>query len=75
MSTNNYNHIHPEFRHIMGMSDKDRIEFMDQPRWIGHKNAQQIFDTLQGLMHKPVRPRMTNLLIVGEPNNGKTTAL
>lgn len=68
-----YEHIHPDFRHIMGLSDKERIEFMDQPRWIGYKTAQQIMDSLQGLMHKPQRPRMPNLLIVGDPNNGKTT--
>ena len=73
MSTNSYEHILPDFRHIMGMADKERIEFMDQPRWIGNKTAQQILDTLQGLILKPVRPRMPNLLIVGESNNGKTT--
>lgn len=30
-------------------------------------------DTMRGFMDKPARPRMPNLLIVGEPNNGKTT--
>lgn len=66
-------HIHPDFRHIMGLSGTERIAFMDQPRWIGYKSAHQILDTLQGLMHKPQRPRMPNLLIVGDSNNGKTT--
>lgn len=70
-----YAHIHPDFQHIMSLSDIERIEFMDQPRWIGHKTTQQILDTLQGLMHKPARARMPNLLIVGDPNNGKTTVV
>jgi hypothetical protein len=75
MSISSYEHIHPDFRHIMGLPDKARIEFMDQPRWINYKAAQQIMDTLQGLMHKPQRPRMPNLLVVGDPNNGKTTII
>lgn len=66
-------HIHPDFRHIVGLSDQERLDFLDQPRWIGYKTAQQILDTLVALMNKPVRPRMPNLLIVGESNNGKTT--
>lgn len=69
----NYEHIHPDFRHIVGLTDKERIEFLDQPRWIGYKTAQQILDTLMGLMHKPKRPRMPNLLIIGDSNNGKTS--
>jgi hypothetical protein len=68
-------HIHPEFRHVMALSDSERIAFMDEPRWIGHRAAQQILDLLQGLLNKPQRPRMPNLLIVGESNNGKTTII
>lgn len=71
----NCEHIHPDFRHIIGLSDKERVQFMDQPRWIGYKTAQHILDTLQGLMHKPTRPRMPNLLLVGDSNNGKTTVV
>ena len=70
---NDYNHIHPEFRHVLGMSDKDRLSFMDEPRWISYDRADQILDILQGLMQKPKRPRMPNLLIVGDSNHGKTT--
>jgi len=75
MSANKFEHIHPDFMHIMNMSDEDRIAFLDQPRWISYKMASHILDTLQGLIHKPVRPRMPNLLIVGDSNNGKTTII
>ena len=71
----NYPHIHPEFVHILSMSEKDRLAFLDEPRWIGYQSAQLIMDTMNGLMDKPKRPRMPNLLIVGEPNNGKTTII
>ena len=70
-----YRHLHADFMHIMALTDQERVEFMDMPRWIGYKSAQQILDTLQGLMNKPTRPRMPNLLIVGDPNNGKTTII
>lgn len=68
-----YAHIHPEFRAVMSLSDELRLAFLDQPRWIGYDRAQQALDTMQALMNKPRQPRMPSLLIVGEPNNGKTT--
>jgi hypothetical protein len=66
-------HLHPDFRHVLGLTDKGRLDFIDQNRWIGYPVASQIIETLRALMEKPSRPRMPNLLIVGEPNNGKTT--
>ncbi len=71
--TINVNHVHPDFRHLLGFSKEDRIAFLDEPRWVGYAAARNIIDTLQGLMNKPTRPRMPNLLLVGESNNGKTT--
>ncbi|EJB5293376.1 TniB family NTP-binding protein [Vibrio cholerae] len=68
-------HIHPDFQHILGLTQQERLDFLDEPRWIGYKSAQLIIDSLQGLIQKPKRPRMPNLLIVGDPNNGKTTVV
>jgi len=68
-----YDHIHKDFLPMMVMSDADRIVALDMPRWIGYSRATEVLDILQGLMNKPKRPRMQNLLIVGESNNGKTT--
>ena len=75
MSDEKYGHIHPEFRHIACLSMEERLNFLDQPRWIGYSAAHQILDTLQGLMRKPKQPRMPNLLIVGDSNQGKTTLI
>lgn len=70
-----FSHIHPDFQHIMGLSTKERLAFLDEPRWVGYDTAQLIMDSLFALMDKPKRPRMPNLLIVGDPNNGKTTII
>lgn len=70
-----YKHLHPDFIEVMVMSKEQRIDLMDQPRWIGYTRASEILDVLQGLLSKPQRPRMPNLLVVGDSNNGKTTLI
>lgn len=70
-----YAHVHPEFREVMHASDEARLAFLDEPRWIGYQRAKLALDTLQALMNKPRQPRMRNLLIVGDSNNGKTTLI
>ncbi len=66
-------HLHPDLRHVLGLSAKERMEFMDQPRWLGYPLANRVIEVMRGLMEKPSRPRMPNLLLVGDSNNGKTT--
>ena len=68
-----YSYIHPEFRYVMSLSDQERIDFINQPRWLGYDIANQILATLNQLIEQPQKPRMLNLLLIGEPNNGKTT--
>ena len=71
----NLQHVHQKFHHIVGFSNDERIHFLSEPRWIGYDHAKLIMDMLNGLMKKPLKPRMQNLLIVGESNNGKTTII
>ena len=66
-------HLHPDLRYVLGLSAKERMEFMDQPRWLGYPLANRVIEVMRGLMEKPSRPRMPNLLLVGDSNNGKTT--
>ncbi|MDD0824291.1 TniB family NTP-binding protein [Mannheimia sp. AT1] len=70
-----YEYIHEKFRHLVSASNQERIEFLDEPRWIGYPVANQIVENLVSLMNKPKRPRMFNLLVVGDSNNGKTTLI
>ena len=71
----NLDHVHADFRHIVGLSKAERIQFLDHPRWVAYPTATKIIDTLRDLMDKPYRPRMPNLLIVGDSNIGKTTII
>ncbi len=70
-----YEHVHEKFRHLVTADNQERIAFLDEPRWLGYGVAKDIMDNLVSLMNKPKRPRMLNLLIVGDSNNGKTTLI
>jgi len=73
MTLPDYKHLHPDFVGCMALSPEERIAMLDMPRWIGYPRAKEILDSLEGLLNKPKKPRMPNLLIVGDSNNGKTT--
>ena len=66
-------HLHPSFRDILERPLRDRLAFMDHPRWIEYRTARIVIDTLKRLLEMPSQPRMRNLLIIGDSNNGKTT--
>lgn len=68
-----YAHVHSDFRPVLLLSDRERIQFVMQDRWIGYKAAHTILDSLETLLDAPKRSRMPNVLIVGESNNGKST--
>jgi hypothetical protein len=68
-------YLHPGFIHVLNYTDQERIRFLHEPRWIGYSKANKIIETMRDLMERPVKSRMTNLLLVGDPNNGKTTII
>ncbi len=70
---NNYSHIHEDFLHLMELPKKDRISALDESFVIQYPKANEIIQIMLNLMNKPKKYRMQNLLIIGEPNMGKTT--
>ena len=70
-----YPHINPKFRHCLSLSDEERITFIRESRWIGYGQAREILQLLEEMLNYPKKPRMPNILLVGESNNGKTTLI
>ena len=68
-----FEHLLPEYQHIATRDAEERIQFMAEPRWIEYSAATKILRELKRLLDLSVRTKMQNMLIVGEPNNGKTT--
>lgn len=54
------------------LSNAERIQHIRKARWIGYGRAREVIAKLEDLLAHPPQPRMPNMLIVGETNNGKT---
>jgi len=52
-----------------------RILAIQKRSWIGYPRAQEIRQQLDDLLNHPKVPRMPNLAIIGETNNGKSSIL
>jgi hypothetical protein len=65
-------HLHPLARPVLDVPVSDRIAWVRAERWIGYPRARQALSHLEVLLTAPARQRMSNLLIVGPTNNGKT---
>ncbi|AZA78724.1 AAA family ATPase [Chryseobacterium sp. G0186] len=69
-------HLHPKTEELINnSSDKERINLLKKPKWIGYTGAKIIHKKLEELRDYPTNLRMPNLLLVGDSNNGKTALL
>lgn len=62
-----------DLRYVLGRSAAERIRFMDKAQILKYPAASDLENELVRLLNMEKRPRMGNLLIIGESNNGKTT--
>lgn len=68
-------HLKPEVRALLERSDQERLQFMELQPSVGYTRVREILGRLEGLFSAPQQPRMRNMLIIGESNNGKSTIL
>lgn len=39
-----YEYVHEKFRHLVTANNQERIEFLDEPRWVGYADANKIIE-------------------------------
>jgi len=71
----NYGHIKEEFRDQMQLGNEGRINSLYESIWINYPKTKEIIQLLTSLMSRPKKPRMQNILIIGESNIGKTSII
>ena len=65
-------HVHPKIQWLLDDTDDARVSFINEDKWFDYPVAEKIFDRLEQMLVYPKSPRMPNLLIYGESDNGKT---
>ncbi|RLA82782.1 MAG: transposase [Epsilonproteobacteria bacterium] len=75
MTTNNYAHCNIESQKIISLSKKERIRFLHQNILIQYPAINKVHNILEDFIDRPQKPRMQNLLIIGESNIGKTSII
>jgi len=71
-----YEHLLPKSKEIVIHSNKeDRISYMESKIWISYPLAQKVILYLNDLLKYPKQDKMPGLLIVGEPNIGKSAVI
>ena len=69
-----YTHLNSQIQiFTLKASKEERIKFLYEPLWINYPKSEETIQLLSELMNRPKRPRMQNLLIIGEANMGKTS--
>lgn len=71
----NYEHLNETCNEIMQLSNKERLRFLDEDIIIEYPKVKKVHQILDHLLDKPKKPRMQNLLIIGESNIGKTSII
>lgn len=75
MDMDDFSHIHEPLRPKLLLPKEERLAFLWQPFWIGYPHANAVIKILRALLCRPQQIRAQGLLLIGEPNQGKTTLI
>jgi hypothetical protein len=70
-----FDHLHPDTAAVMTRPRDERLDFILRDKWVPHPIAQAALDKLDQLVAYPRSIRMPSRLVVGRPNNGKSTIM
>lgn len=65
-------HLHPDARQMLQLSEEERIRALQVDRWIDYPRAAEALYRLRRLLQTPERARMPCLVLHGPSNIGKT---
>lgn len=68
-------HVSEKFHEIVHLPNEHRAGFINNHRWIAYPAAKRVIDELNALVSYPRQTRMPSMLIIGKPNNGKSSIL
>ncbi len=70
-----FEHLNENTNEIMFSNKEDRLFYLEYPFFIEYPRTKEIIEIFEKIMKTPKRPRMPNLLVIGESNIGKTSIL
>ncbi|PKN11960.1 MAG: hypothetical protein CVU69_10125, partial [Deltaproteobacteria bacterium HGW-Deltaproteobacteria-4] len=63
----------PEVEALLDKPDDERIAYAQQDKWVGYPFAKALLDKMVRLLSAPRTIRVKSMIVVGDPNAGKTT--
>ncbi|MGB3750000.1 MAG: TniB family NTP-binding protein [Arcobacteraceae bacterium] len=71
----NIKHLNEETKNILTHSIEEKISYLHEEYSIEYPKFREIINLLNNYLQRPKKSRMNSLLIVGEPNIGKTSII
>ena len=68
-------HLSETAKTMLSRTDDERIESINNSKWIGYGKGKKILDRMDYLIKHTPSHRMPNMLLIGATNNGKTVLL